>query len=33
MRRAPHPCNHSRAMARPCWLPEAEAVLAQVEGR
>jgi hypothetical protein len=33
MGRAPHPRNTSRAMARTCWRPEAEAALAQVEGR
>jgi hypothetical protein len=31
--RAPHSRNTSRAMARTCWLPEAEAALTQVEGR
>jgi len=30
---APHPRNTSRAMAMTCWLREAEAALAQVEGR
>ena len=33
MGRAPDPRNPSRAMAMTCWLPEAEAVLVQVEGR
>ena len=28
----PHPRNTARAMAMTCWLPEAEAALAQVEG-
>jgi hypothetical protein len=29
----PHPRNTARAMAMTCWLPEAEAALAHVEGR
>ena len=33
MERAPHPRNTARAMAMTCWLPEAEAALAQVQGR
>ena len=33
MGHAPHPRNPPRAMVMTGWLPEAEAALAQVEGR